>query len=87
MVIQMLTADEFIKREMRIYGEIEIWDLIDKGYVPYLTDRGWRWVLASRDNLAKLEVDNVADFCYSGGVDSSAYSRSSGIAAIGVTGG
>jgi hypothetical protein len=56
-----MTADEFIKREMTLYGEDEIWSLIDKGYVPKLTDHGWRW---------NLVVDTGENLCYNGSLGS-----------------
>lgn len=40
----LITADEFIKREIVVWGEDFINDLLDRGYEPTLLSDG-RWVL------------------------------------------
>jgi len=40
-----MTENEFIKRECSIWGEDYIFDLIERGYVPVLTDHGWKWMV------------------------------------------
>lgn len=56
------TEDEFIKAEMTLWGEDYIFDLIERGYTPKLTNLGWRWFYSSG------QVDTAADLCYAGGV-------------------
>lgn len=38
-----MTREEFINREVAIWGEDYIFDLLDRGYEPKLTSEGWRW--------------------------------------------
>lgn len=40
-----MTECEFIEDQYELYGEDYINELMDKGYVPIKTQRGWRWVL------------------------------------------
>ena len=45
-----ITADEFIKREYRIWGEEYIDDLINGGYTPVLLSNGkWSWLYSTAD--------------------------------------
>jgi hypothetical protein len=39
------TENDFIKHEMSIWGEDEIYSLLDRGYVVKLTTRGYKWVI------------------------------------------
>lgn len=43
----METKTDFFKREIAIWGEDEIYDLIERGYEPVLTDKGWYWLLTN----------------------------------------
>lgn len=40
-----ITADEFIKREYRIWGEEYIDDLIERGYTPIFINDKWTWMI------------------------------------------
>lgn len=60
----MITENEFIRREIAIWGEDEIFDLIESGYVPVLTNRGYKWLLDSD------RVDTAENLCYVSGTDS-----------------
>lgn len=73
----MITANEYVKREIAIFGEDEIYDLIDKGYVPVMSDRGWKWL------PSETSVDTDAGFCYATSADTPSYSRSAGLSVIG----
>ena len=49
-----ITADEFIKREYRVWGEDYIDDLIERGYTPFYINGKWTWLVeVSSANYAK----------------------------------
>lgn len=54
-----MTIEEFIRSEMIVWGEDYIYDLIDRGYEPILTNKGWKWITPVR------ECDNAGYHCYS----------------------
>jgi len=56
----MITLDEFIKRECAIWSEDYIFDLIERGYFPVLTDHGWKWMVS--------RVAQASSVCYDGAV-------------------
>lgn len=52
--------DKFIKNEMELWGEDYIESLLNQGYTPILTNRGFKWILNSQ------RVDTEPDICYDG---------------------
>lgn len=57
-----MTQDQFIKSEIAVWGEDYIFDLIERGYSPMLTDNGWYWLLAVTQSL-----DTASEMCYADG--------------------
>lgn len=50
-----MTIDEFIKREIAVWGEDHVESLIDKNFVPVLLSDGrWNWLLTTAENYAKV---------------------------------
>ena len=39
-----MTQEEFLNREIYIWSEDYIFDLLDRGYEVKLTTAGWRWI-------------------------------------------
>ena len=39
-----MNEHQFIEREIDLWGEDAVFDLIDKGFRPVLTNKGWRWI-------------------------------------------
>lgn len=60
-----MTQDEFIKREMSIWGEDYIFDLLERGYEPKLTSAGYKWFYTNP------AVDTAQRLCYAGSVGAS----------------
>ena len=64
-----MTREEFINREVRVWGEDYIFDLLDRGYEPILltnpqtTQTRWSWVLTNSPFCA-----TVRDGCNDGGL-------------------
>lgn len=54
-----MTQDQFIKSEIAVWGEDYIFDLIERGYSPMLTDNGWYWLLPA--------LDTASEMCYNDG--------------------
>lgn len=46
-----ITQDEFIKREARAWGIDQVESLLERGYEPVLTTRGWTWILPKNEQL------------------------------------
>lgn len=44
-----LTETEFLNEEIRIWGLDYIEALLERGYEPKLTDKGWTWLLPVRE--------------------------------------
>lgn len=55
----MITQDEYLKREIALWGEEYIFDLIDRGFTLILTSDGWKWVLPQ---LVRVDTERV--LCY-----------------------
>ena len=39
---------QFIEREIDRWGEDDVFALIDKGFYPVLTTKGWRWIMPEK---------------------------------------
>lgn len=40
-----ITADEYLRREISVWGEDYVYDLIDRGYTPVKLSNGkWSWL-------------------------------------------
>lgn len=54
----MMSASEFIKKEISIWGEDYIYDLIDRGFEPILITNGvtvkWTWRLTQGNICANM---------------------------------
>lgn len=57
-----ITESQFVKSEMAVWGEDYVYDLIERGYSPVLTDNGWYWLLTGLDNSPELCYDSGATF-------------------------
>jgi hypothetical protein len=57
-----ITENQFVKSVMAVWGEDYVYDLIDRGYSPVLTDNGWYWLLTTANR-----VDKSSDLCYADG--------------------
>lgn len=44
-----LTETQFINAEIAVWGELEVEDLIERGFTPRLTTNGWTWVMPVQD--------------------------------------
>ena len=42
-----MTMQDFIEKEISVWGEDYVFDLMDRGYTPVLTDRGWYWLVTA----------------------------------------
>jgi hypothetical protein len=49
-----MTENEFINRELDLWGFEEVEVLFGKGFKPVLTDKGWRWLLTQDDKPATM---------------------------------
>lgn len=47
-----MTECEWIESQYEEYGETYINDLMDKGFVPVKTHRGYRWVFEGEVNIS-----------------------------------
>lgn len=70
---QILTEDEFLKKEIVLWGENYIFDLVDRGYTLKLTTAGWRWILPASvpvvtAGMQFTAVDTDSSLCYDGAV-------------------
>ena len=62
-----LTKDEFLKREIRNFGEDHIFDLIDKGYTIVETDNGtFGWLMPNTAGCVDNGLDTGSVMCYDG---------------------
>lgn len=53
-MITQLTEDEFVQREIYRVGYEEVEQLVDAGFEPILTNKGWRWILTRTPQNSKL---------------------------------
>jgi len=60
----MMTIDEFVSREIAVWGFEEVESLFSRGYLVVLTNRGPRWILTGAPNAG---VDTGSAGCYSEG--------------------
>lgn len=62
-----MTETEFMRRELTLWGESYVFDLVDRGYVPTLTTQGWRWLLTRQETpytstIGDNEWNSIQDF-------------------------
>lgn len=41
------TKTDFFHREVHVWGEEYVYDLVERGYTPILTTEGWRWMIVT----------------------------------------
>lgn len=46
-----LTETEFLNREISVWGVEYVDSLLERGYEPKLTTRGWTWILPVRERV------------------------------------
>lgn len=66
----MITLDEFVKRECALWTEEYIFDLIERGYTPILTDHGYKWLYQKPQVTQETRVALTDAVCYTGSVGS-----------------
>lgn len=55
--------EEFINSEIVVWGEDYIFNLIESGYTPKLTDRGWRWFYCPNADEYNEALDTARAVC------------------------
>lgn len=62
-----MELNDFINKEIELWGEDYIVSLLDQGYMPVMSDRGPKWLAPE---IATNSLDNSTELCYVGEVAS-----------------
>lgn len=53
MMCPYATTYDFVESQLVELGHEYVYGLVDRGYEPILTERGWKWILRSERRLAR----------------------------------
>lgn len=52
---------DYIKSQMDVWGEDYVYDLMERGYTPILTNKGWKWIHNSSIVVNPFNQPDVAN--------------------------